>query len=67
MNTILRIGLAAGLLAVAGFCVYGFLACFEPPVLTEMMTLYAVTGVCSVAGVFATAFCGQRRATLIRY
>lgn len=64
MNTILRIGLAAGLLCIAGFSVFGFLASFEPPNLMEMKVFYAVTGLSSLAGVFAAAYWRQPRAAL---
>ena len=64
MNTILRMSLTSVLLVVAGFCVYGILACLEPPVLTELITLYAVTGVCSMAAAIGMAYWGRRRTAI---
>jgi len=42
--------LAVVLLAVAGFCVFGFLATYEPPGLVVWRVIYAALGLVSLLG-----------------
>lgn len=49
----LAIGLlAAVLLGVAAFCIFGFLATFEPPGFMGWRILYVLGGLVSLGGVF---------------
>ena len=45
-----RIVGAVFLLAVAAFCVFGFLATFEPPVTGAVRVIYVVLGIVSLVG-----------------
>jgi hypothetical protein len=46
----MRVVGAVFLLAIAAFCVFGFLATFEPPVSAPVRVIYAALGVTSLAG-----------------
>ncbi len=52
MSTLVRILFALLLLAVAGFCVFGFMATYEPPadVNRLLRVIYGVVGIGCVAG-----------------
>lgn len=48
--TPLRIVAAAALLAAAGFCLFGFLATYEPPGWPFLRVAYALVGLTLLAG-----------------
>ena len=61
MNILARGVLTLALLAVASFCVFGFMATFEPPGELGMRTIYAIVGVLSLAGASWAAVCRKTR------
>lgn len=50
MPMLARMLVALVLLAVAGFCVFGFLATFEPPGFPSVRLVYGVVGCLCLAG-----------------
>lgn len=58
----MRGGLAMLLLLVAAFCVYGFMAAFEPgPTHIYYRIGYPIVGIACLAGAFALLMAGRRR------
>ncbi len=50
MNLLARILVASILVAFAAFCVFGFLATYEPPEWPILRAVYGVVGVLSLGG-----------------
>jgi peptidoglycan/LPS O-acetylase OafA/YrhL len=62
VNRFARGAAALVLLAAAGFCVFGFLATYEPPGFPAMRAIYAVAGsLCLFGMVVALLPRGERR------
>lgn len=63
MKIVLKVLMSAGLLAGALFCVFGFMATFEPMTWGSPLGLrigYAVVGVALLAGIIALWRVGRR-------
>ena len=63
MNIFARGVLTLALLAVAAFCVFGFMATFEPRGELGLRTIYASVGLLFLAGAFWTAIGRKTRDT----
>jgi hypothetical protein len=50
MHTLARVTFVVLLLAVSGFCVFGFLATYEPPGSPTLLVVYGTLGLLCVAG-----------------
>ena len=59
MKTIYRVMLTAGLLAISGFCIYGFLASYESPDFLVWRVGYGIAGLLSAATAVGITFFGR--------
>jgi hypothetical protein len=56
MPLAVRLLVAFALVAVAAFCVFGFLATFEPPGFLAVRLVYGILGILCLAGAARLAF-----------
>jgi hypothetical protein len=56
MFTLARVTVAVVLIGVAGFCVFGFLASYEPPGSPTFGVVYGALGLLCLAGVVRVQF-----------